>query len=258
MKEIITLSPGFSFSYSGRENYIIQIPKESEPMTIEYGKIYGIQGPNGSGKTTLLNVLNGFLRPTEGYITYYNTKTFNISKRSFKENVTVIKVANFLDGVRRLFQVPILADDISVLDSMLLVKRNKLDERFWNSFNPQKLILRLINRAKESDTEEAKALLKEFNFNDPSVSNSTLSYGQRRLITVLQMIFSDATLLLMDEPFANIHDDYVKKIKILLKLYIKGRNRSIVIIEHDNNNMKDFVDIIWTLIDTNITVKENG
>jgi len=257
MTKLITLSPGFSFSYSGKDNYIIQVPDESAPIVIEYGKIYGIQGPNGSGKTTLLNLLNGFLCPTQGYITYYNNKPYSISKKSFKENVTVLKVANFIDGVRRLFQVPVLSDDISVLDSVLLSKRNKRDERFVNFLNPRNLFLRLINKAKESDTEKAITMLKELDFNDPNTSNATLSYGQRRMITVLQMLFSDATLLLMDEPFANIHDDDVKKIKAHLKSYVSGFNRSIIIIEHNNNNIKDIVDIIWTLSDKNIVIKEN-
>jgi ABC-type branched-subunit amino acid transport system ATPase component len=255
MTNLITISPGFAFSYSGNENNVVHIPEESLPITIEDGSIYGIQGPNGSGKTTLMNLLNGFLRPTQGTITYNGNNSFIISNKSYIENGTVLKVANFNTGIRRLFQVPILSDDLSILESVLLVKREKRSESFMNYLNPVEMYLRLTG--KETESEKAISLLKEFDFDDPNISTATLSYGQRRIITLLQMLFSEATLLLLDEPFANIHDDNVKKMKNHLKLFIKGFNRSIIIIEHNNNNIKDFVDILWTLSDKNIIVSES-
>ncbi|MCM0648217.1 ABC transporter ATP-binding protein [Clostridium swellfunianum] len=37
-------------------------------LSLQKGKVMGILGPNGSGKTTLLNLIEGFLKPTEGTV----------------------------------------------------------------------------------------------------------------------------------------------------------------------------------------------
>jgi ABC-type transport system involved in cytochrome bd biosynthesis fused ATPase/permease subunit len=39
-------------------------------MTVRRGEILGIIGPNGAGKTTLFNVLNGFIAPDNGALTF--------------------------------------------------------------------------------------------------------------------------------------------------------------------------------------------
>ena len=39
-------------------------------LTVPEGGLYGIIGPNGAGKTTLFNVINGFLAPLQGTITF--------------------------------------------------------------------------------------------------------------------------------------------------------------------------------------------
>jgi branched-chain amino acid transport system permease protein len=39
-------------------------------LTVPEGGLYGIIGPNGAGKTTLFNVINGFLAPQHGTITF--------------------------------------------------------------------------------------------------------------------------------------------------------------------------------------------
>src|SRR5207248_10725103 len=39
-------------------------------LAIPEGGLYGIIGPNGAGKTTLFNVINGFLAPDRGAISF--------------------------------------------------------------------------------------------------------------------------------------------------------------------------------------------
>jgi branched-chain amino acid transport system ATP-binding protein len=34
------------------------------------GELLGVIGPNGSGKTTAVNLISGFVKPTEGNISY--------------------------------------------------------------------------------------------------------------------------------------------------------------------------------------------
>jgi ABC-type branched-subunit amino acid transport system ATPase component len=39
-------------------------------LSIPWGKVTALIGPNGAGKTTLFNVVSGFLRPTDGSVTF--------------------------------------------------------------------------------------------------------------------------------------------------------------------------------------------
>ena len=47
----------------------------------------GIIGPNGGGKTTLLRTIMGLIKPTEGKVSFYNSKGNSVSK---------INIENFL------------------------------------------------------------------------------------------------------------------------------------------------------------------
>src|SRR3712207_3295980 len=39
-------------------------------LSVEEGTAHALVGPNGAGKTTLFNMLTGFIKPSEGRITF--------------------------------------------------------------------------------------------------------------------------------------------------------------------------------------------
>jgi len=247
MKELITLNPGLSFSYSGNDNYILQVPSNSDPVVIENGKIYGIVGPNGSGKTTLLNLINGFLKPTVGKITYHDDPPFFLMNKNFSEKDTVWKLSKSKNSMRRSFQIPILPDDLSISTSIKLSKRNDFYENYWNFINPVNLFKSFFAEDQLLEIELSNVLLEIFGFSDSNKLNSTLSFGERRLINLLQLLYSKVKILLLDEPFANIQKENVIKLKQLLTNYVREENNSILLVEHNEENLNDFADIKWVI-----------
>src|SRR5438477_424498 len=61
---ILALFGGVGISFGGLRAL------DSVDLTVPEGGLYGIIGPNGAGKTTLFNVINGFLAPDRGAITF--------------------------------------------------------------------------------------------------------------------------------------------------------------------------------------------
>src|SRR5207244_1231921 len=47
-------------------------------LVVPEGGLYGIIGPNGAGKTTLFNIINGFLPPDRGMITFSGAPITNL------------------------------------------------------------------------------------------------------------------------------------------------------------------------------------
>ena len=76
---------------------------------VEYGQIVGIIGPNGAGKTTLLNVINGYLMPVEGKVTFKNV---DVTYRVPHEMARL--------GVGRTFQLINLFNGMTVIENVMV------------------------------------------------------------------------------------------------------------------------------------------
>ncbi len=74
---------------------------------VEKGEFLGIIGPNGAGKTTLLNLITGYLKPTEGMISF---KGQNIT------DAPPYRVCRL--GIGRTFQVVRPFAEMTVLDNV--------------------------------------------------------------------------------------------------------------------------------------------
>jgi simple sugar transport system ATP-binding protein len=141
------------------------------------GEVLGLIGDNGAGKSTLLKILCGFQPPSSGRI------VLNGQEVSFKS----VDHARSL-GIEAVYQDLALVNELSVYHNMYL---NREHVR-WPLLN---------NRSMKRD---AAAHLKEMGVHIPSVSApvARLSGGQRQAIAVARSVYSDAKILLLDEPLA--------------------------------------------------------
>jgi len=232
---IIDISADFSFSYG--KNLLFRM-KAEQPVTLKKGGIYGIYGGNGCGKTTLLNILNTFLKPTTGKI-IFSFSAFNYIHENNLTNDSKI-IGN---NIRRCFQIPLLVDELNTYNNISISKRLE-NESFFNTFAVG------INKEKES---EIMQLLSIANFTG-NEDTATLSYGQRRIIANLQVLYSDAQLMILDEPFANIHQSIIERLKQEYSKKTAQNNSTVIIVEHNKSSLRDFSDAILTIEDKQLSL----
>ncbi|GHT08464.1 hypothetical protein FACS189426_04150 [Bacteroidia bacterium] len=240
MKESrIDISADFSFSYG--KNLLFKIREGQNNIVLNCGRIYGIYGGNGCGKTTFLNILNTFLKPTTGKVTF-TFPTYNY----VHENDTITASELIGNNIRRCFQTPLLVDELNIYDNISIVKRLLKNENFLNTF--------ALGMNEKKDSEILRLLdLAHFTGNEDT---ATLSYGQRRIIANLQVLYSDAQLMILDEPFANIHHDMIGVLKQEYRKKVIQNNSIIVIVEHNKTNLHDFADEIITIDNKQLSLRD--
>jgi simple sugar transport system ATP-binding protein len=181
------------------------------------GEILGLIGDNGAGKSTLLKILCGFQRPDSGRI------MLNGEEVTFKS----VDHARSL-GVDAVYQDLALVNQLSVYHNMFL--------------NRERLRGPLLNN--KAMRRVAREYLNEMGVNIPSVDSqvASLSGGQRQAIAVARAVYSDAKILLLDEPFAAMG---AKEVALILDLIrdLKARGDvSIIVIAHNYGQVLEICD----------------
>jgi ABC-type sugar transport system ATPase subunit len=172
------------------------------------GEVLALLGDNAAGKSTLLKILCGFQRPDSGRIVVNGQEVVLKSVDHAREL-----------GIDAVYQDLALINQLSVYHNMYL-NREKVR---WPLLN---------NRAMR---REAKEHLDSMGVNVPSVDVEVarLSGGQRQAIAVARSVYSDAKILLLDEPLAAMG---VKEAAMILDLVQELKEQaqvSIIIIAHN-------------------------
>ena len=186
-------------------------------LRLARGEVLGLIGDNGAGKSTLLKILCGFQPPTTGRI------LLNGEEVVFKS----VDHARSL-GIDAVYQDLALINELTVYHNMYL---NREHTRFS-----------LLNN--RSMRREAKQHLDDMGINIPSVDLEVakLSGGQRQAIAVARSVYSDAKILLLDEPLAAMG---VKEGAIILDMVQDLKRRgdvSVIIIAHNYGQVLEVCD----------------
>jgi simple sugar transport system ATP-binding protein len=193
------------------------------------GEILGLIGDNGAGKSTLLKILCGFQRPDSGRI------LINGQEVAFKS----VDHARSL-GVDAVYQDLALINQLSVYHNMFL--------------NRERVRWPLLSNRSMRNT--ARQYLSEMGVAIPSVDAqvASLSGGQRQAIAVARAVYSDAKILLLDEPLAAMG---AKEVAIILDLIRDLKRRgdvSILIIAHNYGQVLEICDRVNLLQHGRITL----
>jgi len=197
-------------------------------MRLARGEVLGLLGDNGAGKSTLIKILCGFQPPTSGRILLNG------------QDVTLRSVDHARSlGIDCVYQDLALVNQLSVYHNMFL-NREKVRWPLLSNRTMKRL---------------ARQYLDEMGVNIPSVEADVaqLSGGQRQAIAVARAVYSNAKILLLDEPLAAMG---AKEAAIILdqvrELKEKG-DVSVIIIAHNYGQALEICDRINLLQHGEIT-----
>jgi simple sugar transport system ATP-binding protein len=193
------------------------------------GEVLGLIGDNGAGKSTLLKIICGYHRPDSGRILVDGTE---VALRSVDHARSV--------GIDTVYQDLALVNELSVYHNMFL-NREKVRGPLLNN--------RLMRRLAREHLEDMGVRI-----DDVTVEVAKLSGGQRQAIAVCRSVYSDAKILLLDEPLAAMG---AKEGALILDLVrdLKARgNVSIIIIAHNYAHVLDVCDRVNMLQHGRITL----
>ncbi len=179
-------------------------------LQLGVGEVLGLIGDNGAGKSTLIKILTGFHRPDEGKI-YINEEETALRSVSHAREL----------GIETVYQDLALINQLPVYLNMNL--------------NKEKLRRPIPFLDKKAMREQATAHLADMGVRIPSVDTEVgyLSGGQRQAVAIARAVYSDARVILLDEPLAAMG---AKESAIIIDLILELRQRgevSMVMIAHN-------------------------
>jgi len=162
-------------------------------LEIEEGAFMSIVGPSGSGKTTILNLIGGLDQPTSGEI-LFNGKSLNQMDRN--------ELAAYRrDNIGFIFQSYNLLPVYTVYENILFPL--------------------LLNDLKESDVrEKVRSMVDQVGLS-PQINKkpTELSGGQCQRVAIARSLIKDPSLVLADEPTANLDaENSYHILELMLKL----------------------------------------
>lgn len=181
------------------------------------GEVALLIGPNGSGKTTLVNVISGVYKPDGGRIVFGGADITNLPPHLI-----------FRLGLVRTFQIPQPFLKLSVLENILVSRRERLGE------GPLSCVLRK-NWLKEEEvnTETAFKILELIKLDRLwDMESYKLSGGQLKLLEAGRAIMSGAQMLIMDEPAAGINPTLAHEVFTHLIELNRRAGLTFLLIEH--------------------------
>uniref|UniRef100_A0A7J3JQZ3 ABC transporter ATP-binding protein n=1 Tax=Ignisphaera aggregans TaxID=334771 RepID=A0A7J3JQZ3_9CREN len=191
-------------------------------LTIRRGEIIGIHGPSGAGKTTLLKILAGLERPDSGEII---VEGYNL---------------NLLDddalALLRTSIVSYIPQDYGLIDEFTVYENVELP-------------LLLIGLPENERKNSVHSILEYMGLRDKErIKVKYLSGGEKQRVSIARSLVITPSLLLADEPTANLDWDNAKKVLELFNKINRDFKTTIIIVSHDTRVL-EFVSRRFILYD---------
>jgi simple sugar transport system ATP-binding protein len=198
-------------------------------LTLGKGEVLGLIGDNGAGKSTLIKILTGYQKPTSGEILL---------------NGEPVKLTGIADarsrGIETVFQDLALINTLPVYMNLFLNKEPRIGP--------------FLRRGKMR--ADARRYLDDIGIRIASVNDevANLSGGQRQAIAVARSVYSNASILLLDEPLAAMGAKEGGIILDLISMLREKGDVSVILIAHNYTQVFDVCDRVNLLQHGEITL----
>lgn len=178
-------------------------------LDISGNELLGLIGPNGSGKSTLVNSIGGIYTPEKGQIRFNGADITNHKPH---------EVARL--GIGRTFQVTRAFRRMTVMENLLVPG--------------MALAPRQGTRAWKERAREVLDFLTMDHLRDDYARS--LSGGQQKLLELGQVMMTDPSIILLDEPFAGVHPRLMETIFEYIKA-LHQEGKAFIIVSHDMDSI---------------------
>ena len=188
-------------------------------LSVSAGEFTVIAGPSGSGKTTLLNLIGALDRPTAGKV-YLEGEDLSQKKKRELASIRLRKIGFIFQAYNL---IPVLTALENIEFTMMLRGVPEKERR-----------------------QRALSLMEELEIAELAHKRPTeMSGGQQQRVAVARAIVNDPTLVLADEPTANLDSVTAGRLLDLMERMNREHNITFVFSSHDPKVIERGRRLLW-------------
>jgi putative ABC transport system ATP-binding protein len=177
-------------------------------LVIEEGEFASLAGPSGSGKTTLLNVIGGLDRPTAGSVKINGREITGLDGGAMAD-LRLNKIGFVFQAYNL---VPVLSAEENV-----------------------EFVLELMGMERKRRRDRARAVLRDVGLEGLEKRRpARLSGGQQQRVAVARALASQPSIILADEPTANLDSKTAEDLIMLMSYINETSGVTFLMATHDS------------------------
>src|SRR6266478_2680252 len=190
-------------------------------LRADAGKLIAVIGPNGAGKSTVLRALNGSVTISHGEVLLDERRIDSYARRAVARQIAVVA------------QEADLRFPVTVLEFVLGGRYAWSNAWGWEN---------------ERDVEIARGVLLGTELKDFEARlMNELSGGERQRAVVARALATEARVLLLDEPTANLDLAHQATMLRLVRGRCDDQQSAAIVVTHDVNLAAEFADQVMLL-----------
>ncbi|MGI6670045.1 MAG: ABC transporter ATP-binding protein [Christensenellales bacterium] len=212
-----------TFSY-GPEKVVLH----DVSFTVKPGQTVALVGPTGSGKSTIVNLISRFYDVTDGAVTIDGHDIRSVQLDSLRRQMSVMQQESFVFSG-------------TIMDNIRYGRLEATDEE-------------VMEAAKAVYAHDFIMAMDKGYQTEVNERGSSLSVGQKQLISFARALLNDPKILILDEATSSIDTRTEMMIQKALEVLLKGRTS--FVIAHRLSTIRN-ADVIMVISDGRITERGN-